>query len=79
MILTYAQREAIRHLAHNLTAPTLAAIVADLSDSNDPSLISTSVICEASGIGDCGEEEFTEMVAAALETSGPVYYTGYER
>ena len=66
MILTYTQREAIRHLAHNLPPTTLAAIVAELSDSEDWSLRATATICGIVGIDNCGEEEFTKMVTAAI-------------
>ena len=75
MILTHSQREAIKHLAHNLTPTTLAAIVAELSDSEDWSLKATATICGIVGIGNCGEEEFTEMVMIAAnsgQVAGPV-------
>ncbi len=79
MLLPYQQRQAITQLAYNLSPTTLAAIVADLSCSEDEALKGMATICKLVGIGDCGKKEFTEMVAAALETSGPVYYTGHER
>ena len=78
MILTYTQREAIRYLAHNLTPTTLAAIVAELSDSEDWSLKATATICGIVGIANCGEDEFTELVFTAQAANEPDYYTGSE-
>ena len=66
MILTYSQREAIKHLAHNLTPTTLAAIVAELDGTDIGSLVEASEIFEAAGVNNCGSEEFDELVTAAI-------------